>query len=87
MTVNELSRFDTVKATVCTRSKNNGYYLKINGLEETPIVLVYDCTLLYGQEVIVSIMKMSENRNYILTRVDSVCESYRVYENDYLMSA
>lgn len=83
MTINELSRFDSVKATVWTKAKNDGYYLRINGLEEAPLVLVYNCDLVYGQEIIVSILKISVERNYILTQLDSVCER----ENEDLLSA
>ena len=72
MSKNELNRFDTVKATVYARAKNDGYYLKIEDLEEDVIAMVYNCNLLLGWEVIVSITKISENKNYILTELDSV---------------
>lgn len=78
----ELSKFDTVKAVVYGRAKNNGYYLKIKDLEEDVIAMVYDCALLVGWEVIVSISKISENRNYILAKLDSVCGCDAAYSCD-----
>ena len=74
MRKSELNRFDTVRAVVCGKARNNGYYLKIEELEDDVIAMVYDCARLIGWEVIVSISRMSEDRNYILTRMDSICE-------------
>ncbi len=80
MRKSELNKFDTVKATVCGKAKNNGYYLRIEELEDDVIAMVYDCALLIGWEVIVSIVRMSEDKNYILTKMDSVCDGGRVYD-------
>lgn len=72
----DLSRNDSVYATVTARAKNDGYYLTLNNLEDSPIVILFNCGVNIGDTVLVTIEKISDDHNYIRTSLDSVvCES------------
>lgn len=53
----DLSRNDSVYATVTARAKNDGYYLNLNNLEDSPIVILFGCGVNIGDTILVTIEK------------------------------
>lgn len=72
MLINDLNKFDTVRATVECACKNGGLYLKIDGLEGNPIVKSYNCFVKAQEHVLASIQKIDAENNYIRVGIDSV---------------
>ena len=73
MSVNNLSRRDSLKCTVSGHNAD-GCFLKIIGIEkeERPLVRLFDMILPYGTIVYASIIKISEDRKYIKMQMDSI---------------
>lgn len=73
MRINEIEKMDTVVAIVTKTTRNNGTYLKIEELEDAnPIVKLFDWVGHEGDRLLVSIRKISEDRGYIKTTLDSI---------------
>lgn len=74
MSIRDLCKNDTVYARVGGPAKNNGFYIHIDNVNDYHRALVYNCgTLVSGQRILVTISKISDDYEYILARVDSVC--------------
>lgn len=75
MIISDISLKDSVIATVLGTAKD-GVYLSIDNLQdETPIVKLYDYFGKKGDKVLVTIAKISEDKMYIKTRLDSFIAS------------
>ncbi|MCL2373214.1 MAG: hypothetical protein FWC78_07405 [Defluviitaleaceae bacterium] len=64
-----ISRNDSIRCKVVGQNKN-GCFLSINGIEEKPIVRLFDCYLQEGTEVLVSVARIYET--HIKVSLDSV---------------
>lgn len=72
MSIYEIERMDTVFATV-TKSTLGGAYLKIDELDDAiPTVRLYDTAVCDGDKLLVSVRKISDDRCYIKTTLDSI---------------
>ena len=73
MSINEIERMDTVIATVTKSTLGGGAYLKIDELDDAvPTVRLYDTAVCDGDKLLVSVRKISDDRCYIKTTLDSI---------------
>ena len=73
MSINDIERMDTLMATVTKSMLSGGAYLKIDGLDDAePTVRLYDGIVCDGDKVLVSVQKISDDRYYIKTTLDSI---------------
>ena len=72
MKIKGLSKFDTVSATVVFRTRENGVYLEIDGLEEAAVIKAYDFYGSEGCRVLASVQKIDTEKCYIRLMVDSI---------------
>jgi hypothetical protein len=70
-TINTFNRFDSIKCKVIGRSQK-GCFLEIEGIDERPIVRLYDHFMPIGSVILASIRKISEDRQYFKVSLDSV---------------
>ena len=71
MLINEINKFDTLMATVIRTSRDSAY-LKINELENAePIVILHDFDGYKGDNLLVSVGKISADQKYIKVYLDS----------------
>ncbi len=80
MKISELERNDSVNAVVERLNKGTAY-LSLKNVDdfetEHPLVLLHDVNRMsVGEELMVTITKISEDRGYIRTELDSVVRSY-----------
>ena len=76
MLIKDLNRYDSLKAKVIAKARDDGYYLDIIDLEETCITRLYDnCFMLLSKVILVSIITVStEGYGYIKVKLDSTME-------------
>lgn len=73
MSINEIERMDTIIATVTKSTLGGGAYLKIDELDDAvPTVRLYDTAVCDGDKLLVSVRKISDDRCYIKTILDSI---------------
>jgi len=71
MSVHNLNRNDTIKCKVVGHNQK-GCFLTIVGIDENPMVRLYDSYIPKGSIVLVSIKKINEN--YVRVGLDSVVQ-------------
>ena len=76
MNVHDLNRNDSIVCQVKGHNRE-GCFLSIIGLDEKPIVRIFDLCLPTGSVVLASIRKMSTDRRYLKVSLDSI-----IYSND-----
>jgi len=72
MSIHALTRNDSIKCRV-TGHNQNGCFLRIIGVDESPSVRLFDSSIPIGSIVLASIRKISEH--YIKVSLDSVIYS------------
>jgi hypothetical protein len=81
MSVQDLARKDSIVCRVIRRDQN-GCFLSIIGVDESPIVWLFDVDMQIGSVVLASIRKISEDRKYI-----KVCLDSALYSDDQILAA
>ena len=74
MSIQNLSRNDSIRCKI-TGHNQNECFLSIIGLDENPVMRLYDMFIPAGSIVLVSIRKISEDQKHIKVCLDSIMYS------------